>query len=148
MSATHDNESGEQSVPQRTFEEYDLPESLSVLIVEDDQPAQMLMEELLPSGYDVHVVAEADTARQMMTETNYDLVLVDIGLEGNEDGIELLQTMDADGYWTNTAAIAVTAYALPGDRRRIMDAGFDAYVSKPFTRDTFLTAIGDVLNAD
>lgn len=146
MNGPYAEESDEQSI--RPSDEYDLPQSLSVLIVEDDQPAQMLMQELLPQGYDVQVVAEATSARRMMAENEYDLVLVDIGLEGSEDGIEFLQAMDSEGYWTNTVAIAVTAYALPGDRRRIMDAGFDQYIAKPFTRETFLTTITDVLNAD
>ncbi len=42
-------------------------------------------------------------------------------------------------------AIALTAYALPGDRERFLEAGFNQYVSKPFTRSTLLSALKEGL---
>ncbi len=146
MTSNHAGAS-QQPSSRRSFDDYNLPASLSILIVEDDPPAQMLMEELLPKTYDVKVVSQSTAAKARMAETNYDLVLVDIGLEGDEDGLELLYEMDASGYWADTKSIAVTAYALPGDRRRILDAGFDHYIAKPFSRETFLRTIADVIDA-
>lgn len=121
-----------------------LPDALAVLIVEDDPPARMLMEELLPERYTVDVASTAAQAREAMDQRRYDVALIDIGLEGEQDGIKLLKTMDGKGY-DDTKTIAVTAYALPGDRERILEAGFDHYVAKPFSKEHFLGAIASVL---
>lgn len=44
-------------------------------------------------------------------------------------------------------AIALTAYAMPGDREELLEKGFDGYVSKPFTRAELTEAIEQVLTA-
>lgn len=139
------DDQSEAPVPDEESEAPQLPDGLQVLIVEDDPPARMLMEELLPKSYTVDIASTARDAREAMAKRNYQVVLIDIGLEGEEDGIKLLQTMDEEDYWSDTKAIAVTAYALPGDRQRILEAGFDDYVAKPFSRNHFLNAIAGVL---
>jgi CheY-like chemotaxis protein len=47
----------------------------------------------------------------------------------------------------DTPAVALTAYAMPGDREDFLEAGFDEYVSKPFTRTDLTETIKDALNA-
>ena len=49
--------------------------------------------------------------------------------------------------YTYAPILAVTAYALPGDEERFIEAGFDAYLPKPFTRDQLLWALEDVVAA-
>lgn len=122
------------------------PPNQHILIVEDDEPTQMLMQQILPETYDVDVVSDAEAALEAVRTAPYDLVLMDIGLKGKRDGIDLFYEMKEMEHWGDTKAIAVTAYALPGDRERILEAGFDDYVAKPFMRGDFLRAIAEVLS--
>lgn len=126
-------------------EEYDLPVEQAILIVEDDTSAQGLMQWFLPGAYDVDVVATATAAHDVMARRSYDLVLMDIDLGGRESGVDVLDGLPDDAR-ASTTVVAVTAYAMPGDRERLLGAGFDGYLAKPFTRHRFLNALAEVLS--
>ena len=125
----------------------DLPTNQTVLVVEDDLSAQKLMRWFLPETYEVKFVASASAAHDALTQHSYDLVLMDIDLGGKRSGIDVLNDMPEEAV-TTTKVLAVTAYAMPGDRERLLDAGFDGYLAKPFTRARFLGALAGVLRSD
>lgn len=122
-----------------------LPDALHILLVEDDPATQQLVPAMLPDGWSCEVASAAAEARAAMRSTSYDVALIDIRLETREGGLELFEEMAEADYWADTSAIAVTAYALPGDQERFLEAGFDAYVAKPFAKDQLLGAIEDAL---
>jgi len=103
------------------------------------------MQYALRQQYRTDVAATADEALQRVTEAAYDGFLVDIGLRGPRNGIDVLEALRTRFAYQHTPIMAVTAHALPGDRQRFLDAGFDDYVAKPFTaemlRDTLRTHI-------
>jgi CheY-like chemotaxis protein len=116
-----------------------------ILIVEDHAETALLMQYGLRQQYRTDVVATADAALQQVTTTAYDGFLVDIGLRGHRNGIDVLEALRTQYAYQHTPIVAVTAHALPGDRQRFLDAGFDDHVAKPFTaevlRDTLRTHI-------
>lgn len=116
-----------------------------ILIVEDHAETALLMQYALRQQYRTDVVATADAALQQVAEAAYDGFLVDIGLRGPRNGIDVLEALRTRFAYQHTPIVAVTAHALPGDRQRFLDAGFDDYVAKPFTaemlRDTLRTHI-------
>ena len=63
----------------------------------------------------------------------YDAVLLDINLGGARDGVDVLGELRMVPGYERVPAVAVTAYSMPGDKERFMEAGFDAYLGKPFT---------------
>jgi CheY-like chemotaxis protein len=65
------------------------------------------------------------------------LILMDIELEGAMDGIEVIKTLRARG--DERPIIAVTAYAMAGDKQRILEAGCNEYLPKPLPISQFLT---------
>jgi CheY-like chemotaxis protein len=76
-----------------------------------------------------------------MSRTAYDVLVLDINLGGKQTGADVLRiARTLPGYGAVTA-LAVTAYALPGDREEFLRAGFDGYVSKPFTVSALLAAL-------
>ena len=66
---------------------------------------------------------------------------MDIGLRGNVDGVEATRQIRKDSTNATTPIIALTAYAMAGDKEKILKAGLDDYLSKPFTRNDFFRIV-------
>jgi PAS domain S-box-containing protein len=113
-----------------------------VLLVEDDPLNELIAVELLSQvGPPPEVARDAERALELLRGRPFDLVLTDIELPGM-DGEELVRTLDheiepAERPWM----VAFTANALPGDRERLLDAGFDGYLSKPVSREGLIEAL-------
>ena len=116
-------------------------ERATILAVEDNSETQLLLKHLLKSSFDVHVVSGVDDALEAVTERTFDIFLLDINLSGQRTGTDLLHLLRKNDNGADVPAIALTAYAMPGDREDFLEAGFDHYVSKPFTRSDLTSAI-------
>ena len=72
-------------------------------------------------------------------------MLTDINLGGMRTGEDVLQDLRRMPEYAEVPVVAVTAYVMPEDRARFLEAGFDAYLGKPFTeeqlRDVLLEAL-------
>ncbi len=103
----------------------------TILIV-DDTPANRKLARvgLEDAGYAVHTAANATEAEARLAARTYPLVLMDIQLP-DIDGLELTRRLKSDPRHAHTAIIAVTAYAMTGDRQKALAAGCDDYITKP-----------------
>lgn len=106
--------------------------SLHILLAEDDKVNQKVIQKMLnEKGYTVVTANNGIEAIELYLEDTFDAILMDIqmpkmnGLEATAEIKSLEQGK------RHTPIIAVTAYALPGDREKFMNYGMDAYVSKP-----------------
>ncbi len=105
----------------------------NVLIV-DDEPDNRGVLEFVLTTYNAKV-RTAETAMQclkMMEEEIPTLLLADIQMAGMT-GIELLAKIRENEKWNAVPVIAITAYAMPGDKERILAEGFKGYISKPLS---------------
>lgn len=114
---------------------------LRVLAVEDNSETRLLLQHLLRSSFDVVVVPGVDDALSAAQKDEYDVFLLDINLSEQRTGTDLLHLLREDPDHEDIPAVALTAYAMPGDRENFLTAGFDEYVSKPFTRSDLTAAI-------
>src|SRR5690606_39491405 len=117
------------------------PPSGAVLVVEDNDETRLLIGRVLEGFYEVEAVADARTALQRMASRFYDALVLDINLGGRKTGVDVLRVARALPGYEDVVAVALTAYALPGDDEHLLDEGFDHYISKPFTKRTLLDAI-------
>src|SRR4051812_31739737 len=98
-----------------------------ILVAEDDPALQELIAaklELL--GYQVTVAGDGEQALRKMAETIPDLVLLDIQMP-ILDGKAVVQRMRKDPRFAGIPVIALTAFAMRGDREKALEAGFDNY---------------------
>ncbi len=117
----------------------------AVLVVEDNPDTRMLLERILKRTYRVQAVGDARSALVLLNEHHFDGFVLDINLGGKETGVDILRISRTLPGYRNVFALALTAYALPGDRERFLAAGFNKYVSKPFTRSALMAALKDGL---
>ena len=102
-----------------------------VLVVEDNEKNMKLFRDVLQaSGYDLLEATTGERAMELAAEHQPNLVLMDIQLP-DLDGVEALGRLRADARTASIPVVALTAQAMHGDRERFLDAGFDAYISKP-----------------
>jgi PAS domain S-box-containing protein len=117
------------------------------LLVEDNahtrQMLPLLMEQIAPS-YEVDAAATFSEALETARASSYDLFIVDINLDTDRSGIEFMRELRAMPAYRAAPMIACTAYAMPGDEENLMDAGFDAYLAKPFNADELLNVLEEV----
>jgi len=121
-------------------------ESARILAVEDNSETQLLLEHLLKGSYDVEVVPGVEGALEAVDTRSFDVLLLDINLSEEQTGTELLYRIRERDGMGSIPAVALTAYAMPGDREDFLEKGFDEYVSKPFTRADLTEAIENTLN--
>ncbi len=102
-----------------------------VLVVEDNEKNMKLFRDVLQaSGYRLLEATTGERAMALAAEHQPNLVLMDIQLP-DIDGVEALGRLRADARTASIPVVALTAQAMHGDRERFLDAGFDAYISKP-----------------
>ena len=122
---------------------------LTILVVEDHDDARRYIEIFLRQlGANVIGARNGVEGLEAIKIHRPTLVLSDIMMPGC-DGFELLREIRAleTGGERAVKVIAMTALVSPADRQRILNAGFTAYLRKPFTPDRLLETIRSVLNA-
>ncbi len=107
----------------------------SLLVVEDNPSTRILLVYLLKGAYEVSVAAGVDEALGLIHENRFDGLVLDINLCEERTGIDLLQAIREIPTYKDVPAIACTAYTSFGDRKRLLESGFDLYVAKPFTKE-------------
>lgn len=122
----------------------DESESPRILSVEDSPEVHLLLHHMLDS-YDVEFTSGVDEALNAIECASFDVLLLDIRLGAGKNGTDLLHIVRDRQDIDDVSVIAVTAYAMPGERESLLDEGFDGYVSKPFTRAEINSAVEAVL---
>jgi len=118
----------------------------SILVVEDNAINQAVVVGLLEKmGHRATVARNGVEALQRLTHTRYDMVLMDCQMP-EMDGYETTRAIRSGASGVLDAGvpiIALTASAMDGDRERVLDAGMNAYLAKPVTRDALSRAIDE-----
>lgn len=115
----------------------------TVLIVEDNALNMKLMRDLLgAAGFDTLQADNGTTAFELAKAEKPDLILMDIQLP-DVSGLDVTRWLKADDTLKSIPIIAVTALAFRGDEERVLEAGCDAYISKPISVAEFLERVKD-----
>ena len=117
-----------------------------ILIVEDNPMNLKLLRDVLQvKGYEVLEAVTAENGIAIARSRRPDLVLMDIQLPGM-DGITALKELKRDPATRDIPVIAVTASALPMERKEILSAGFDGYQPKPISVKELLTEVRTMID--
>jgi CheY-like chemotaxis protein/anti-sigma regulatory factor (Ser/Thr protein kinase) len=113
-----------------------------VLIVEDDHETQKFLQLILNSGNTLHFADTAAEAWEILHREKISIVLMDISLRGEEDGLQLTRRIREQPGIADIPIIAVTAHAFADDKRRSIEAGCNDYLPKPFRMKQLQELIG------
>ena len=112
-----------------------------VLVVEDDKNNMRLIVKLLESaGYETIKAETGEKGVRLAVEEKPDLILMDIKLPGI-DGVEATKQIRASEANGRILIIAVTSYAMAGDREKLMQVGINGYIEKPLDPYTVIKEI-------
>ncbi|MCU0445370.1 MAG: response regulator [Microscillaceae bacterium] len=118
----------------------------SILYVEDDPINALIIKKLLQKTYHIEIAQDSSSCLDWLKKYKFDLILMDVNLgEEKMDGISIMQKIRQTPHYQSVKVLAVTAFALPEDRERFMQLGFDEYVSKPIEKDSLLNLIAKQL---
>ncbi|MBL7545642.1 MAG: response regulator [Bdellovibrionaceae bacterium] len=116
----------------------------TILLIEDNEQNSYLIKFLLEkNNYSVTHAVDGQQALKIAESKVFDIVLLDIQLP-SMDGYAVARKLRELKSLDMTAIIAVTSYAMVGDKEKAMEAGCNGYIEKPINPDTFLTEIEKV----
>lgn len=117
----------------------------TALVIEDNEDNQVLIVSLLQwGGYRTIARATGQSGYEAALEKHPDLILLDIQLP-DINGIEVLRRIRASEINDAIPIIAMTSYAMAGDRERLMAAGCTGYIEKPIEPTRVLDQIREIL---
>jgi len=116
-----------------------------ILIVEDNPLNMELFRDLLVAqGYHVMEAGDAEECQERLRLEVPDLILLDIQLPGM-DGYTLARTLRSEPAYAGVPIVALTAYAMRGDREKVLAAGCNGFISKPINMAEFLKTVSGYL---
>ncbi|MCX6148908.1 MAG: response regulator [Ignavibacteriales bacterium] len=117
-----------------------------ILYVEDDIVSQQVIKAMVSNYYRIEHIAEGEGAIELVKQKKYDIILMDINLKGKLNGLETAKEIKKIEGYERTSIIAVTAYAMAGEKEKLLSGGCTYYISKPFLKDEFLSLLSESLN--
>lgn len=110
-----------------------MSEAKKILIVEDNDLNLKLFQDLLAiQGYQILVSRDGIGVVDIVKNQQPDLILMDVHLP-EQSGIDITASLKADQETAHVPVVAITAFAMKGDKEKIMQSGCQDYISKPVT---------------
>jgi CheY-like chemotaxis protein len=121
-----------------------LPE---ILIVDDDKSTTILIKHYIKDIGNLNVAVNGEIGLEMINKNNYDLILMDINLRGELDGLSLTKYIRKLERYKATPIIAITAFG-KYYKDEAFEAGCNYFLIKPFEKKDFLELVLKVLKKD
>lgn len=116
-----------------------------IVLIEDNEQNRYLAGYLLQAhGWEVLCAEDGVAGLKLADETEPALILLDIQLPGM-DGYAVARRLRQNPKLAATPIVAVTSYAMPGDRERCLAAGANGYIEKPIEPENFVSQVEQFL---
>jgi signal transduction histidine kinase/ActR/RegA family two-component response regulator len=119
---------------------------LSVLLVENDPINLEVVATYLLNDYQLIIATDAKSAIEKTDEVVFDAILMDINLGKGMTGLDATRIIRTKEQYANTPIIAMTAFAMKGDREEFLTAGCSHYLPKPFTKKELFGILNTALS--
>ena len=116
-----------------------------ILVTEDDFENQKFLEMFLKRNFDVYICDSAESFYDNIKNVKFDLVLMDISLKGNKNGLELTEELKNMPGYESIPVVCLSAHAFKKDRENAFNAGVDVFLTKPVENKILLNTLLDLL---
>ena len=125
--------------------ENDSEKKPKILVTEDDFENQKFLEMFLKRNFDVYICDSAESFYDNIKSVKFDLVLMDISLKGNKNGLELTEELKNMPGYESIPVVCLSAHAFKKDRENAFNAGVDVFLTKPVENKILLNTLLDLL---
>jgi PAS domain S-box-containing protein len=122
---------------------YQLP---LLLYAEDDLNTRTVIKKYVDNYCNIDCVSNGKEAIEFARIKKYDLILMDINLGRGLNGLEAVSDIRKIPGYRDIPIVAVTAYALAGDKEKFLEKGCSHYISKPFIKEQLISLLNEILN--
>ena len=116
-----------------------------LLVVEDNRETQLLIKVALRNDFNIQIVTGAEDAISLLSKNHFDLVLLDLNLNGQGDGKSILKNIREQMQNSKLPVIVTTAYDLNNDDKEFFEQNANGFVQKPFNKKDLLNSIKPIL---
>jgi PAS domain S-box-containing protein len=117
---------------------------LHLLVVDNDSSSCDIIKLFLKDLCEMEFVDSGEKAFRLVNEKMFDLILMDINLGTGMSGIETTREIKKLGRYKNVPIVAITGFAMRGDREEFIQAGCTHYLSKPFSRSKLIKLLSEI----
>ncbi|QQS35428.1 MAG: PAS domain S-box protein [Ignavibacteriales bacterium] len=116
-----------------------------ILLVEDNFINKEVTELYLKDIYSIDHAENGEAAVELSRQNHYDVILMDINLGGGINGIETAKEIRKLNGYESVPVVAVTGYAMAGDKEVLLAEGLTHYLAKPFEKQELLQLLAEIL---
>jgi len=116
------------------------------LLVEDEEISRVITRMFLKDICDVDFAENGEIGYKMAEKKKYDIIFMDIGLGRGMNGMQTSQKIKQLEQYKTTPIVALTAYAMKGDREEFLSNGCSHYVSRPVDKHKLIKLVQDILS--
>ncbi len=117
-----------------------------ILYVENDVFSQALVKAVLNNYAIIDMANDAEEAIQKIKDNDYALILMDINLGTGMDGKEVTKIIRSDSRYKSIPIVAITAFAMDGDKEEFLASGCTHYLSKPFNKEKLQNLLFSIMD--
>ena len=113
----------------------------AILVVEDDLENQKFLSIFLKRNFEVNICDNDLEFYSILNSKKIDIILMDISLKGNKDGLQLTKEVKANTMFKSIPVVSLTAHALRKDKDNAINAGVDVFLTKPMDANILLNIL-------
>lgn len=106
-----------------------------LLVVEDDVEISRFIQKFMKNHFDIWDCYSSDTFYERLEQNKYDIIIMDIALSGEKDGLQLTKELRKMDEYKDTPIIAMSAHVFEKDKVNAFNAGVDHFLAKPVSND-------------
>ncbi len=111
------------------------PVKPKLLVVEDDIEISRFIQKFMKNYFDIWDCYSSDTFYERLEQNKYDIIIMDIALSGEKDGLQLTKELRKMDDYKDTPIIAMSAHVFEKDKVNAFNAGVDTFLAKPVSND-------------